>query len=231
MRFDILTIFPTIIDSYINEGVIGRSINYKKNITVKTHNIRDYTKDIHKKVDDSPFGGGAGMILQIEPIYAALNNIINKYPDTKKHIILTKAGANIFSQNKAIKLGEDFDHIIFICGRYEGIDARVEQYLSNESLSIGKYVLTGGELPALVMLDAIARHIPEVLGNQESLEQESWTNNQHQEYPQYSRPAIFRPDNPKLVNNNNPLEWTVPEILLSGNHQAIKDWREKNRKE
>ncbi|MEX0597235.1 MAG: tRNA (guanosine(37)-N1)-methyltransferase TrmD, partial [Candidatus Paceibacterota bacterium] len=179
-------------------------------------------------VDDTPFGGGAGMILQIEPIYNTLSKIIKEYPESKKHIVLTKAGANIFNQNKAIQLGEDFDHIIFICGRYEGIDARVEQYLCDESLSIGQFVLTGGELPALVMLDAIARHIPEVLGNKESLEQESWTNTENQEYPQYSRPAIFIPENPNIISKAAPDKWIVPEILLSGNHQAIQDWKEKH---
>jgi len=229
MRFDILTIFPEIIEAYINTGVIGRALNLKKNLNIQIHNIRNYTKDIHQKVDDTPFGGGAGMILQIEPIYEALQDIINQYPKTKKHIILTKAGANIFNQDKAIQLGYDFEHIIFICGRYEGIDARVEEYLCNESLSIGQFVLTGGELPALVMLDAIARHIPNVLGNKESLEQESWTNTERQEYPQYSRPSIFKPTNPNLVNNS-PAEWTVPDILLSGNHKAIQDWREKHKK-
>lgn len=229
MRFDILTIFPEIIESYINTGVIGRAINLKKSLDIKIHNIRDYTKDIHQKVDDTPFGGGAGMILQIEPIYEALQNIIIKSPDTKRHIILTKAGGEIFDQNKAIQLGEDYEHIIFICGRYEGIDARVEEYLCNESLSIGQFVLTGGELPALVMLDAIARHIPEVLGNEKSLDQESWTNTEKKEYPQYSRPAIFKPVNPNLVSNS-PAEWVVPDILLSGNHKSIQDWKESHRK-
>ena len=230
MRFDILTIFPEVIQSYINTGVIGRALNLKQSLEIETHNIRDYTKDIHHKVDDSPFGGGAGMILQVEPIYEALQSIIKKFPDTKKHIILTKAGAEIFNQKKAIELGLDYNHIIFICGRYEGIDARVEQYLCDESLSIGQFVLTGGELPALVMLDAIARHIPEVLGNPESLTQESWTNTESKEYPQYSRPAVFKPSDPHLVNEKSPVEWNVPEILLSGNHKAIQDWQEKNKK-
>jgi tRNA (guanine37-N1)-methyltransferase len=230
MRFDILTIFPEIIESYVNTGVIGRSNNLKKTLTIEIHNIRDYTKDMHHKVDDTPFGGGAGMILQIEPIYNALNNIIKRHPDTKKHIILTKAGANIFNQDKAIQLGESFEHIIFICGRYEGIDARVEEYLCDESISIGQFVLTGGELPALVMLDAIARHIPSVLGNKESLTQESWTNTESQEYPQYSRPSVFKPRDPNISNKDAPSEWIVPEILLSGNHKAIEDWRERHKK-
>lgn len=230
MRFDILTIFPDIIQSYINTGVIGRALNLKQSLTIKVHNIRDYSKDIHNKVDDSPFGGGAGMILQIEPIYESLQTILKQFPDTKKHIILTKAGAEIFNQKKAIQLGLDYNHIILICGRYEGIDARVEKYLCDESLSIGQFVLTGGELPALVMLDAISRHIPEVLGNPESLAQESWTNTDTKEYPQYSRPAVFHPDNPHLVHRDSPQVWEVPSILLSGNHQAILDWQEKNKK-
>lgn len=230
MRFDVLTIFPDIIQSYINTGVIGRALNLKQSLNIKVHNIRDYSKDAHNKVDDAPFGGGAGMILQIEPIYEALQNILKRFPDTKKHIILTKAGAEIFNQQKAIQLGLDYNHIIFICGRYEGIDARVEQYLCDESLSIGQFVLTGGELPALVMLDAISRHIPEVLGNPESLAQESWTNTDTKEYPQYSRPAIFQPDNPNIVHTDAPQAWEVPSILLSGNHQAILDWQEKNKK-
>ncbi|MGA1050367.1 MAG: tRNA (guanosine(37)-N1)-methyltransferase TrmD [Minisyncoccia bacterium] len=230
MRFDILTIFPEIIESYINTGVIGRAINLKNILTIQIHNIRDYTKDIHRKIDDAPFGGGAGMILQIEPIYNVLNNIIKEYPKTRKHIVLTKAGANIFDQNKAIQLGQDYDHIIFICGRYEGVDARVEQYLCNESLSIGQFVLTGGELPALVMLDAISRHIPNVLGNMNSLEQESWTHTDEIEYPQYSRPATFNPPNPHIVNRSAPSEWVVPKILLSGDHQAIETWRRQNQK-
>lgn len=230
MKFDVLTIFPDIIQSYINTGVIGRALNLKQSLNIQVHNIRDYSKDAHNKVDDSPFGGGAGMILQIEPIYEALQNIIKQFPDTKKHIILTKAGAEIFNQQKAIQLGLDYNHIIFICGRYEGIDARVEQYLCDESLSIGQFVLTGGELPALVMLDAISRHIPEVLGNPESLAQESWTNTDTKEYPQYSRPAIFQPNNPNLVHIDSPQAWEVPSILLSGNHKAILDWQEKNKK-
>ena len=230
MRFDILTIFPEIIDTYVNTGVIGRALNLKQKINIQVHNIRDYSQNQHKKVDDTPFGGGAGMILQIEPIYFALKQIISETPHTNKHIILTKAGANIFNQDKAIDLGQNFDHIIFICGRYEGIDARVEQYLSDESLSIGKFVLTGGELPALVMLDAISRHIPEVLGNQESLHKESWTNSNDLEYPQYSRPEIFVPDNPNLVKNNSPEEWNVPKVLLSGNHKEIQEWKEKHTK-
>lgn len=226
MRFDILTIFPEIVDTYVNTGVIGRALNLKQKIDIRIHNIRDYSQNQHKKVDDTPFGGGAGMILQIEPIYFALQKIISENPETNKHIILTKAGADIFNQNKAIDLSKNFNHIIFICGRYEGVDARVEQYLSDESLSIGKFVLTGGELPALVMLDAISRHIPEVLGNQESLNKESWTNNEELEYPQYSRPEIFSPDNPSLVKIGSPKQWEVPKVLLSGNHKEIQKWKE-----
>lgn len=230
MRFDILTLFPSVIEPYIHSGVIGRAHTIKQRIQIGVHNIRDYTKDTHHKVDDSPFGGGAGMILQIEPIYHTLEYILKEYPDTHKHIILTKAGAPIFNQEKAISLGKEYNHIIFICGRYEGIDARVEQYLIHESLSIGQFVLTGGELPALTMLDAIARHIPDVLGNEESLSEESWTYTDTKEYPQYSRPAEFTPDNPHLIRKDSPDTWNVPEILLSGNHQLIHEWKQNQKK-
>ncbi len=225
MKFDILTLFPETITSYVNTGVIGRALNTKNILDITVHDIRDYATNPHKKVDDSPFGGGAGMIVQIEPVYSALRAILDKYPETKKHIIFFKAGATLFTQEKAISYAEDYDHIIFICGRYEGIDYRVERYLSNESLSIGQYVLTGGELPALIVLDAVSRYIPEVLGNQESTKEESWLNGTTNEYPQYSRPRSFTPENPTLVDTHAPEQWDVPEELLSGNHAAIEQWR------
>ena len=229
MRFDILTIFPQIITSYINQGVIGRAHSLKKVLDIKVHNIRDYSLNSQRKVDDSPFGGGAGMIMQIEPIYNNLLSIFENSPNTKKYTILTKAGAPLFTQTKAMALAQDYNHLILICGRYEGIDHRVEECLVNEAISIGEFVLSGGELPALTILDAVARHIPEVLGNQQSLEEESWTKQTELEYPQYSRPATFIPSNPNLVKTSPP-EWTVPEVLLSGNHQQISTWRAKHKK-
>ena len=146
-----------------------------------------------------------------------------------KIIFFTPAGEK-FTNTKAKEYVEATKNIIFICGRYEGIDARVEQYLIHESLSIGQFVLTGGELPALTMLDAISRHIPDVLGNEESLSEESWTYTDTKEYPQYSRPAEFTPDNPHLIVKDAPHTWTVPDILLSGNHQLIHEWKQNQKK-
>ncbi len=225
MKFDILTLFPETITSYINTGVIGRAQNTKQVLSINVHNIRDYTTNPHKKVDDTPFGGGAGMIVQLDPVYRTLMKILKDNPDTKKHIIFFKAGASLFNQSKAISYAQDFNHIIFICGRYEGIDHRVEQYLSNESLSIGPYVLTGGELPALIVLDAVSRYVPEVLGNKESIKEESWLNGTTNEYPQYSRPRSFQPEDPHIVDATAPNQWDVPEVLLSGDHAAIQKWR------
>lgn len=225
MRFDILTLFPEVVTAYIDCGVLGRAKNIKGVIDVGVHDIRDYTKNAHKKVDDTPFGGGAGMVIQVEPIYYALDSILETFSNTKKHIVFFKAGAEVFTHNKAISYANTYDHIIFICGRYEGIDYRVENHLADESLSIGQYVLTGGELPALIVLDAVSRHIPQVLGNNHSAVDESWSGNTKNEYPQYTKPRTFIPPNPHLVHQDAPSEWTVPETLVSGDHQAIAQWR------
>lgn len=227
MKFDIITIFPEIIRSYLSVGVLGRAIHLKNILTVDIWNPRDFTTNKHLKVDDTPYSGGAGMILQIEPIYNTLENIINLNPNTKKHIIFFKAGGTVFNQTKIYEYLENFDHIIMICGRYEGIDYRVEQFLSNESLSIGKFVLTGGELPAMIVLDAVSRYIPNVLGNENSLKEESHSQINFLEYPQYSKPAKFIPKNPNLVKIS-PEEWLVPETLYSGNHKEIKNWKKNN---
>jgi len=227
MKFDIITIFPDIVKSYLSVGVLGRAINLKESLSVNIWNPRDFTSNKHLKVDDTPYSGGAGMILQIEPIYNTLSHIIEQNPDTKKNVVFFKAGGQIFNQKKAFQYLQDFDQIIMICGRYEGVDYRVEQFLSNESLSIGEFVLTGGELPAMVVLDTIARYIPNVLGNIESLKEESHSIEKFLEYPQYSKPNKFIPQNPNLIKPS-PTEWDVPEVLYSGNHQAIKNWKEKN---
>lgn len=227
MKFDIITIFPEIIQSYLSVGVLGRAIHLKNVLSVDIWNPRDFTKNKHLKVDDTPYSGGAGMILQIEPIYNTLEEIIKLNPKTKKHIIFFKAGGKIFNQKKVSEYLEKFDHLIMICGRYEGIDYRVEEFLSNESLSIGEFVLTGGELPAMIVLDAISRYIPDVLGNTESLSEESHSIDNFLEYPQYSKPTKFVPSNPNLVKNS-PKEWAVPEILYSGNHKEIENWKKNN---
>lgn len=221
MKFEILTIFPDIFSSYINEAILKRAQN-KKIISFKIHNLRDWTIDNHRTVDDSPYGGGAGMLMKIEPLYKALKDIkkssakINK---TKKKIILMSASGKKWTQAMAQKYSK-LSNIIFICGRYEGVDARLNNFI-DEEISVGDYVLTGGELPALTIIDSVTRLIPGVLGNSESVIEESHSENGFGEYPQYTRPDVFRVGSKK---------YQVPEILLSGDHKKINEWRKKNLK-
>lgn len=211
MLFDIITIFPHIFDSYINESILKRA-QKKKLITIKIHNLRDYTIDKHKTIDDKPYGGGPGMIFKIEPIYRCLQKLkIKKGAKTSKIILLTPAGKQ-FDQKMAQKFSK-MKKLTFICGRYEGVDARVEK-LVDEKISIGPYVISGGELAALNIIEATARLIPGVLGAQESLNEETFSQDITKEYPQYTRPEKFK-------------SMAVPKVLLSGNHQTIKKWRQK----
>lgn len=217
LQFDILTIFPAMIDSYTKESILGRAQKAKL-IEVKAHDIRTYSTDKHHKVDDTPYGGGPGMVMKVEPFDLALKKIKkgirNKELGTR--VILTAANGKTFTQNDARRLAS-YKQIIFLCGRYEGIDQRVEDNLVDETFSIGNYVLTGGELPALVMTDAIARNIPGVLGAEASLDKESHTEEGYLEYPQYTKPETYK-------------KWSVPEILLSGDHKKIESWREEQSK-
>jgi tRNA (guanine37-N1)-methyltransferase len=210
MRFDIITIFPQIFDSYFNESILKRA-QKKKKIKINIHNLRDYTGDKHKTVDDRPYGGGPGMIMKIEPIVKALRKIKAK-PKTKgrKIILLDPAGPQL-DQKMAVKFSK-MKRIVFICGRYEGIDARISSYIDT-SVSIGPYVLSGGELPAMVVLEAVTRMIPGVLGHDHSNKDDTFSKDKdYIEYPQYTRPEIF--DKEK-----------VPPVLLSGNHGEIDKWR------
>jgi len=218
MKFHLLTIFPAIFDSYINESILKRA-QEKKLIKFKVHNLRDWTDDRHKTVDDAPYGGGAGMLMKIEPLYRAIQAIkkLDKnIKPTKQKIILLSAGGKKWTQALAAKYAR-LEKIVFICGRYEGVDARLKNFI-DEEISVGDYVLTGGELPALTLIDSITRLIPGVLGNKESLEEESHSDNLASEYPQYTRPAVF---------SANGKQYTVPKILLSGNPQKIKAWQAK----
>jgi tRNA (guanine37-N1)-methyltransferase len=221
MKFQILTIFPDIFSSYINEAILKRAQN-KKIISFKIHNLRDWTNDNHKTVDDTPYGGGAGMLMKIEPLYKALRDIkksSTKIPASKKKIILLSASGKKWTQNLAQKYSK-LSEIIFVCGRYEGVDARLSNFI-DEEISVGDYVLTGGELPALTIIDSITRLIPGVLGNKESVIEESHSENGLGEYPQYTRPEVFKVGTKK---------YPVPEILLSGNHKKISDWRQAQQK-
>lgn len=216
MQFDIITIFPNIFDSYLHESILGRA-QEKGLIEVAMHNLRDYTSDKHHTVDDSPYGGGVGMVMMVEPIYKAIHDI--KKSKNSRTILLTPRGER-FTQKKAKAL-TPYDQIILIAGRYEGIDARVADMV-DEEISIGDFVLNGGEIPAVAMVEAVSRLLPGVLGKDESSHEESFSDDDSQEYPHYTRPEVFVDD--------AGTELKVPEILLSGDHAKIAAWRKKSRK-
>ncbi len=219
MRIDIVTIFPQMFEPVLNEAIIKRAVE-KGKVEIHVHDLRIYSSDKHHKVDDRPFGGGSGMVLTPEPIFKAVENI-KLNVGTGLAPVRNKLGARIIllcpqgkklTQKSAKRLSK-YKQLILICGRYEGIDERVREYLADEDISIGDYVLTGGELPAMVLVDAVTRLIPGVLGDKNSLKFESFEGNLL-EYPQYTRPADFR-------------RMKVPAILLSGDHKKIEAWRQK----
>ncbi len=217
MKFDILTIFPKIFDSYFNESLFARA---KKNriLSINIHNLRDYTTDKHHKVDDIPYGGGPGMVLKVEPIYKAVKklNVKSKNPSfakatkgkEKSRVILFSTRGKKLDSKIAKRLSK-YDRLILICGRYEGVDERVAENIADEEISIGDYVLSGGEIPAMVLVEAVSRFIPKFLGKYESLEDVKGY------YKAFTRPEVFN-------------KWKVPRVLLSGNHKEIEEWREKN---
>lgn len=207
MKVDIITIFPEVIRALTEYSILGRAMA-KELIAVNAVDLRDYTKDRHRQVDDYPYGGGAGMVLKPEPLFQAVEDLSL---GQGAEVIVMSPGGHSFNQGLAQDLAEK-KHLIFICGHYEGIDQRVLEKLATLELSIGDYVLTGGELPAMVVVDAVARLLPGVLGNQESIEQESFQAGLL-EHPHYTRPANFR-------------GMEVPDVLLSGNHQEIQRWRQ-----
>ena len=220
IRFDIITIFPKIFDSYLQESLIKKA-QEKKKIVVKIHNLRDFTKDKRKTVDERPFGGGLGMVMKVEPIYRAVSSLKSKSKKQKSKIILFTPRGKKFNQQLAHKLSK-LDRIIMICGRYEGVDERVAKYIADLELSIGDYDLMGGELAALVVIETIARLIPGVVGKTDFLKQRIAPNKGFFEYPQYTQPAVFEP--------KPGVKWRVPKILLSGHHQKIEEWRKKHGK-
>lgn len=218
MKFDILTIFPNVFQPYIQESVLKRG-QMKGAITITVHNLRDFTTDPHKTVDDRPYGGGAGMLLMIEPIYKALKKIVPRRTKKNRVVMLAPTGKR-FVQADAVRLAK-YDQLVLLCGRYEGFDARVEM-LVDEKISIGDFVLSGGELPALIVMEAVARHVPGVLGNSETLAEESFSGqDDFLEYPHYTRPEVFKPKGMRRALR-------VPKVLLSGNHKLIAAWRASN---
>jgi len=207
MIIDILTIFPGMVAGPISESIIGKAID-RKLIDIRVINIRDYAADPHRTTDDRPFGGGSGMVMKPEPLVAAIGTVRENDPAVR--VILLSPQGRLFDQDIAFELSR-LNHICLVCGRYEGVDERIRNHYVDDEISIGDYVLTGGELPALVIVDAVARLLPGVLGSNESLNEESFITGLL-EYPHYTRPELFE-------------NHRVPDILLSGNHGAIRRWR------
>lgn len=208
MKYYVMTLFPEMIVSGMNTSIMGRAQKEGK-ISLEAVNIRDFAGNKHGKVDDYPYGGGAGMLMQAEPVYQCYQSIEEKIGKPARVVYLTPQGEP-FRQDKAQELAKE-ENLVFLCGHYEGIDERVLEEIVTDYVSIGDYVLTGGELPAMVLMDAISRLVPGVLSNEVSAEFESFYDNLL-EYPQYSRPEIWR-------------EKKVPEVLLSGHHQNVETWR------
>ncbi|MGD0976680.1 MAG: tRNA (guanosine(37)-N1)-methyltransferase TrmD [Minisyncoccia bacterium] len=231
MKFDIITIFPNLFESFKNEALISRA-RLKKIIELNAHNLRDWTTDNHKTVDDRPYGGGAGMVMMVEPILKAVKQIQNHESRIMNHgkksrtIVFSPKGKK-FDQAMARKYAK-LDQLILICGRYEGFDERVAKYIADDEISIGDYVLFGGEVPAMVVMEAVTRLLPGAVGKQASIEDESFKKlkgiektmmEKFVEYPHYTRPEVIEINGKKR---------TVPKILLSGNHAKIENWRRKN---
>lgn len=211
MHFDILSIFPESFESYLQSSILKRA-QEAGIISVKTYDVRAFSMDKHHKVDDTPYGGGAGMVMGVEPFDRALQSIAALPETLDTRIILLSAKGRPFDQAAARRLAQ-YQRIVLLCGRYEGVDERVAEHLVDEELSIGPFVLTGGELPALVIVDAVSRLLPGVLGNEESARGESFSVGDSVEFPQYTKPETYR-------------GWTVPPVLLSGHHAEIEQWRQ-----
>ncbi len=209
MKIDILTLFPEMCNAVLNESIIGRAIK-AGHVEINTHNIRDFAGNKHNRVDDAPYGGGKGMVMQAEPIYQCYRSLFSD-DEPKPHLIYMSPKGKTFRQSDAVRLAE-YDRIVLLCGHYEGVDQRVLDEIVDEEISVGDYVLTGGELPALVVTDAVCRMISGVLPEEVCFTKESHFNGLL-EYPQYTRPEVWH-------------DVSVPEVLMSGHHMNISKWRE-----
>ncbi len=219
MIFDIITLFPEIFETYLKQSLIGKA---QKNKIVKINvlNLRDFTSDKHKTVDDKAFGGGRGMVLKVEPIYKAIKALKKKKQNKTKVVLFTPRGKK-FNQKMATRFSK-LDKLILISGRYEGVDERIAKHIVDEEVSIGDYVLMGGELPALVLIETVSRLIPRVIGKPRLLKERITKEKGFIEYPQYTRPEVFSP--------KKGVSWKIPKVLLSGDHKKIEHWRKKNSK-
>ncbi len=232
MIFDIITIFPGVFREYIDTGLLGKARS-KGLLEINIHDLRNWTEDRHRKVDDRPFGGGLGMVMKVEPIIKAVAEL--KKDNSK--VILFGPGGKKFDQSSAHRFYRN-GHLIMICGRYEGVDERVSQYIADEEISIGEYVLMGGEVPAMAVTETVSRLIPGVVGKDNFLKERTGNSEEALEYPQFTRPAIFKPGDflssekyEKLILKGEKIsdtpnqEWKVPDILVSGDHNEISEWR------
>ena len=216
MRFDIMTLFPDLVSLVLGESILGRA-QKSGAITVRTHNIRDYSEDKHRRVDDTPYGGGKGMLMMAPPIYNCYEAILKMqaqegYTGTRRRVIYLSPTGRVLTQARAAELARDFDNLILLCGHYEGVDRRIVEEIVDEEISIGDYVLTGGEIPACILTDCVARLVDGVLSDAECYEKESISSGLL-EYPQYTRPYEFHGKR-------------VPDVLISGHHANIDRWRD-----
>jgi tRNA (guanine37-N1)-methyltransferase len=217
MKFDVMTLFPDMVMGVLSESIIGRAQSGGL-IEVACHNIRDFSTDKHRKTDDTPYGGGVGMVMTCQPIYDCYESIAKNIPEgNKKRVIYMSPKGEVLSQKKARELAEGYDNIVILCGHYEGVDQRLLDEIVDEEISIGNYVLTVGEIPACVLVDCVSRMIPGVLSSAECYEKESFSDGETLEYPQYTRPVEWRGRR-------------VPDVLLSGHHGNIDKWREEEAK-
>ena len=216
MTFDVITLFPEVFKTYFQQSLIKKACG-KKVLKINILDLRDFSSDKHKTVDDKPFGGGRGMVLKLEPIYKAVRSLRKQKRKTKV-IFFTPRGKK-FNQKMATKFAR-LDRLILISGRYEGVDERVAKYIADEKISIGDYVLMGGDLPALTVIETVARLIPGVVGKSKLLKQRITKKKGFIEYPQYTRPEVFEPQ--------KEARWRVPKVLLSGDHKKIEQWRKKH---
>lgn len=213
MRFDIMTLFPALVETVLSESIIGRA-RKAGILEINTYNIRDYSKDKHRRVDDTPYGGGRGMLMSPVPIYDCFLAATDpeKNPAKRRHVLYMSPQGRVLTQEKARSLAAEYDNIVILCGHYEGVDERIIEEIVDEEISIGDFVLTGGEIPACILVDAVSRLIPGVLSDAECYEKESFSEEGLLEYPQYTRPYEFRGRK-------------VPDVLLSGHHANIEKWR------
>ena len=209
MRFDVLTLFPEIFQGYLTQSILKLALD-KGLVTLNLWNIRDWAKGKHKSVDDRPFGGGPGMVLMPEPVFDAVEAVQGKTPDPGLLVMLTPSGERL--TQAVVKELAEYSRLLLLCGRYEGFDERIRLGLKPREISIGDFVCNGGEVPAMVLIDTVVRYVPGVLGDAESVKEESHSEAGRIEYPQYTRPRVFR-------------GMEVPEVLVSGNHQEVARWR------